>query len=104
LIARASDYETAKGWFDEMVKKGLAPNEVTYSTLVNRAKDYETAKGWFDEMVKKGSRPTRSQVPRWSVTLRAYWKPQRLWMISPLVASSPARECIPRYSRSRSII
>jgi class 3 adenylate cyclase len=57
LISRSPDYATALGWYEEMIKKGVTPNEVTYSTLVNISPDYATALGWYEEMIKKGVTP-----------------------------------------------
>ncbi|MCB0520743.1 MAG: TIR domain-containing protein, partial [Saprospiraceae bacterium] len=52
-----SDYATALKWFEEMSTKGLTPNEISYSTLVNKSPDYATALKWFEEMSTKGLTP-----------------------------------------------
>ncbi|MCB9341553.1 MAG: hypothetical protein H6577_25805 [Lewinellaceae bacterium] len=44
-------------WFEEMSTKGLTPNEISYSTLVNKSPDYATALKWFEEMSTKGLTP-----------------------------------------------
>ena len=42
--------KTARGVFNEMRAADIAPNVVTFNTLINLAKDYETARGVFNEM------------------------------------------------------
>ncbi|MBI5915416.1 MAG: TIR domain-containing protein, partial [Bacteroidetes bacterium] len=52
------DYPTALKWFEEMKRKGVKPNEISYNTLVNKSGDYPTALKWFEEMKREGVKPT----------------------------------------------
>ncbi len=57
LMARQENVEQGKKLADEMTKKGIPPDVVTYTTLINLCKDFETAVALKDEMTKKGIPP-----------------------------------------------
>ena len=56
-ILHVADYTDSLKWLEEMQQKGLTPNNVSYSTLINKSPDYNTALEWFEEMQQKGLTP-----------------------------------------------
>jgi tetratricopeptide (TPR) repeat protein len=40
-----------------MANKGISPNEVTFTSLINKAPDFETGKAFLEEMATKGIKP-----------------------------------------------
>lgn len=61
---KRGDLEGARILFDEMIGKGLAPNDETFNTLIEghcQLKDLDGAYMWYREMLKTGL------LPRFSV-------------------------------------
>ena len=50
-IAIAPDYEDAVQWYEQMLAADIAPNEVTFNTLINRSGSHEDAVQWYEQML-----------------------------------------------------
>jgi hypothetical protein len=57
MIAKAPDIERAEGWFAEMRRKEVDPNEFTYSALIKKSPDEPRAAHWFAQMQAQGVAP-----------------------------------------------
>ncbi|MEX2244189.1 MAG: hypothetical protein WD716_10130, partial [Fimbriimonadaceae bacterium] len=57
LMDKSDDFQTAKGWYDVMIRAGVVPSVVTYNTLMDKSDDFQTAKGWYDVMIREGVVP-----------------------------------------------
>jgi tetratricopeptide (TPR) repeat protein len=57
LIASLPDYSNALEMLKSIRDARLAPDVVTYDTLMNKAPDYDAAKAWVDKMREEGLQP-----------------------------------------------
>ncbi len=57
LVNYSSTFEQAFGIFEDMKSKGVALDQISYSTLINKAKTFDLAFEIFQEMKSKGLTP-----------------------------------------------